>query len=57
MCASDARRHKDSMRQCRGALNGEELEEGAVSSACLVTWLIQDFSISTVFLMILSTPR
>ena len=38
-------------------LFSEELEEGPVSSTCLVTWLIEDFSFSTVFLMILDTPR
>ena len=41
MCTSDAWRHKDSMRQCRGDLYSEELEEGAASEACLVTWLQQ----------------
>ena len=40
-----------------GDLYSVELEEGAVSSACLVTWLIEDFSIGTVFMMILSTAR
>ena len=57
MSTNDAWRDKDSMRQCRGDLYSVELEEGAVSLACLVTWLIEDFSIGTVFLMILSTPR
>ena len=57
MSTNDAWRDKDSMRQCRGDLYSEGLEEGAVSSACLVTRLIEDFSIGTVFLMILGTPR
>ena len=39
------------MRQCRGDLYSVELEERAVSSARLVTWLIEDFSTGTALLM------
>ena len=45
------------MRECRGDLYSVALEERTVFSARPVTWLIEDFLIGTVFLMILSTPR
>ena len=58
MATCDAWKHKDSMRQCSGDLQySEESERRAVSSACLVTWLVEDNSFSTMFLMILGTPR
>ena len=45
--------------QCGNAVVtcSEESKERAVSSACLVTRLIEDNSFSTIFLMILGTPR
>ena len=54
MCTSDPWKHKDSMRQRSVDLHNEVLEEGAVSSACLATWLVEVFFI---LLMILDTPR
>ena len=57
MCTPDASTQKFNW-QCTGDLQySEELEGRAVSSTCLVAWLIKYFSFSTVFLVMLGTPR